>query len=75
MSIDLAEATITDAVQRTFDGCDDPRSRELFVALVGHLHDVARPIPTASEPTGRDPVCNLSFASARSQPGGGRLET
>jgi hydroxyquinol 1,2-dioxygenase len=41
MSIELTEATITDAMQRTFDGCEDARTRELFVALVRRLHDFA----------------------------------
>ncbi|WP_030452245.1 dioxygenase [Herbidospora cretacea] len=42
MSIDLTEDTITKEVQSTFDGCPDPRTRELFVELVRHLHDFAR---------------------------------
>lgn len=44
MSIDLAETTITEAVQRTFDGCQDARTRQLFVTLVQHLHDFAREV-------------------------------
>jgi hydroxyquinol 1,2-dioxygenase len=44
MSIDLAETTITEAVQRTFDGCHDARTRQLFVTLVQHLHDFAREV-------------------------------
>ncbi|GAB1823173.1 dioxygenase family protein [Herbidospora sp. RD11066] len=42
MSIDLTEDTITKEVQSTFEGCRDPRTRELFVELVRHLHDFAR---------------------------------
>lgn len=43
MSIDLTEETITDAVQQTFAGSAD-RTRELFTALVRHLHDFAREV-------------------------------
>jgi len=41
MPIDLTEATITAAVQETFAQAGD-RQRELFRALVAHLHDFAR---------------------------------
>lgn len=41
VSIDLTEATITDAVVQTFAEADG-RQRELFQALVTHLHDFAR---------------------------------
>jgi hydroxyquinol 1,2-dioxygenase len=41
MPIDLTEATITAVVQETFAQADD-RQRELFQALVAHLHDFAR---------------------------------
>ena len=44
MSTDLTENTITDAVRRTFDGCGDERTRELFVGLVRHLHDFSREV-------------------------------
>lgn len=44
MPIDLTETSITEAVQRTFDGCRDPRTRELLTALVRHLHDYAREV-------------------------------
>jgi hydroxyquinol 1,2-dioxygenase len=49
MSIDLTETTITEAVQRTFVGCEDARTRELFVALVRHLHDFAREVQLSGE--------------------------
>ncbi|MEU7182396.1 MULTISPECIES: dioxygenase [Streptomyces] len=44
MTNDLTETSITEAVQRTFDGADDERVRELFVRLVQHLHDFAREV-------------------------------
>jgi hydroxyquinol 1,2-dioxygenase len=44
MSIDLTENSITEAVQRTFDGCQDDRTREVFAALVQHLHDFTREV-------------------------------
>jgi hydroxyquinol 1,2-dioxygenase len=44
MSINLTEQTITEAVQRTFDTSTDERFRQLFVALVQHLHDFAREV-------------------------------
>lgn len=44
MPSNLTEQTITEAVQRSFDTADDERFRELFVALVGHLHDFAREV-------------------------------
>jgi hydroxyquinol 1,2-dioxygenase len=43
MSIDLTEETITAAVQQTFAGSPE-RTRELFTALVRHLHDFAREV-------------------------------
>jgi hydroxyquinol 1,2-dioxygenase len=44
MSSNLTEQTLTEAVQRTFDGSSDQRFRQLFVALVQHLHDFAREV-------------------------------
>jgi hydroxyquinol 1,2-dioxygenase len=44
MSIDSTETTITDAVERTFDGFQDVRARQLFVTLVRHLHDFVREV-------------------------------
>jgi hydroxyquinol 1,2-dioxygenase len=44
MSIDLTEDTITAAVQETFDGASSARVREIFVALVQHLHDFTREV-------------------------------
>jgi hydroxyquinol 1,2-dioxygenase len=49
MSIDLTEETITAEVQKTFDGAADERTREIFVSLVQHLHDVAREVRLTSE--------------------------
>jgi hydroxyquinol 1,2-dioxygenase len=49
MSIDLTQTTITDAVARTFDGCQDARTRQVFVTLVGHLHDFAREVRLTGE--------------------------
>ncbi|MET9357268.1 dioxygenase [Streptomyces sp. NPDC006617] len=49
MSIDLTEKTITAAVQQTFEGAKDERTRELFVALVRHLHDFARDMRLTGE--------------------------
>ncbi|MEU0948657.1 dioxygenase [Streptomyces canus] len=49
MSIDLTEKTITAAVQQTFEGAKDERTRELFVALVRHLHDFAREVRLTGE--------------------------
>lgn len=44
MSLDVTERSITEAVQRTFDGCRDERTREVVVKLVQHLHDFAREV-------------------------------
>ncbi|GAA0419477.1 hypothetical protein Acor_29240 [Acrocarpospora corrugata] len=49
MSIDLTENSITEEVQSTFDGCRDARTRELFVALVRHLHDYTREVRLTGE--------------------------
>lgn len=49
MSTDLTEDTITEAVQRSFDGSADERFRQLFVALVKHLHDFAREVRLTGE--------------------------
>lgn len=38
----IDEHTITDAVIARFDGCGDPRLKEVLTALVRHLHDFAR---------------------------------
>lgn len=43
MSLDLTETTITAAVQDTFAKAP-ARTRELFTALVAHLHDFAREV-------------------------------
>jgi hydroxyquinol 1,2-dioxygenase len=44
MSTNLTELTLTKAVQQTFDTSTDERFRQLFVALVQHLHDFAREV-------------------------------
>lgn len=44
MSIDLTESSITDAVQKTFDGSKDARTKEVFTSLVQHLHDFTREV-------------------------------
>ena len=44
MSSNLTEETLTAAVQQTFDNADNPRFREVLVALVQHLHDFAREV-------------------------------
>jgi hydroxyquinol 1,2-dioxygenase len=38
----IDEHTITDAVVRSLDGCDDPRLKEIMTALVTHVHDFVR---------------------------------
>jgi len=40
----IDETTITEAVLRRIDGCDNPRLREVLSALVAHLHDFAREV-------------------------------
>jgi hydroxyquinol 1,2-dioxygenase len=42
--IDLNEKNITDEVIRRWDGCADPRFRQLMVGLIRHLHDFARDV-------------------------------
>jgi hydroxyquinol 1,2-dioxygenase len=49
MSTDLTEKTITAAVQRTFDGCESGRTREIFVRFVRHLHDFTREVRLTSD--------------------------
>ncbi|WAJ43186.1 6-chlorohydroxyquinol-1,2-dioxygenase [Mycobacterium sp. Aquia_216] len=44
MSTDLTEATITEAVQKTFDTSTDERFKQLMVSLVQHMHDFAREV-------------------------------
>ncbi|HJV94984.1 MAG TPA: intradiol ring-cleavage dioxygenase [Albitalea sp.] len=40
----IDEHTITEAVVRSFDGCDNPRLKQILVSLVTHLHDFAREV-------------------------------
>lgn len=49
MSLDFTETSITDAVQRTFDNTEDARAKQVFVALVQHLHDFAREVRLTGE--------------------------
>jgi hydroxyquinol 1,2-dioxygenase len=42
--IDLNEHTITDEVIRRWDGCPDPRFREIMAQLIRHLHSFARDV-------------------------------
>jgi hydroxyquinol 1,2-dioxygenase len=49
MPLDLTEETITGAVVQTFDGAADARMREVFAALVQHLHDFARDVRLTSQ--------------------------
>jgi hydroxyquinol 1,2-dioxygenase len=49
MSLDFTESSITDAVQRTFDNTEDARAKQVFVALVQHLHDFAREVRLTGE--------------------------
>jgi len=38
----IDEHSITDAVIRSFDGCDNPRLKQIMTSLVTHLHDFVR---------------------------------
>lgn len=40
----IDESSITDAVIRSFDGCDNPRLKQVLVSLVTHLHDFVREV-------------------------------
>ncbi|HEX6707470.1 MAG TPA: dioxygenase [Albitalea sp.] len=40
----IDETHITDAVIRSFDGCDNPRLKQVLVSLVTHLHDFVREV-------------------------------
>ena len=40
----IDQHTITDAVLRSFDGCDNPRLKEVMTSLVTHLHDFVREV-------------------------------
>jgi hydroxyquinol 1,2-dioxygenase len=45
----IDEDTITEAVVRSLDGCEDPRLRQILAALVRHLHDFAREVRLTEE--------------------------
>lgn len=49
MSIDLTAISITEEVQKTFDGAEDERVKELFTCLVRHLHEFTREVRLTSE--------------------------
>jgi len=40
----IDQHTITDAVIRSFDGCDNPRLKQIMGSLVSHLHDFVRDV-------------------------------
>jgi hydroxyquinol 1,2-dioxygenase len=40
----IDEHTITEAVIRRLDGCDDARLKQVLTSLVTHLHDFARDV-------------------------------
>jgi hydroxyquinol 1,2-dioxygenase len=40
----IDQHTITDAVVRSFDHCDNPRLKEILTSLVTHLHDFVRDV-------------------------------
>ncbi|MFJ1551575.1 hypothetical protein [Streptomyces sp. NPDC088246] len=42
MSVDLTAASVTEAVQKTFEGAEDERAKELFIRMLQHLHDFTR---------------------------------
>ncbi|MFD9815575.1 dioxygenase [Streptomyces sp. NPDC059080] len=44
MPIDLTAASVTEAVQKAFEGTADERVKELFSRLVQHLHDFTREV-------------------------------
>ncbi|WP_185993833.1 dioxygenase [Streptomyces benahoarensis] len=44
MPIDLTAASVTEAVQKAFEGTEDERVKELFIRLVQHLHDFTREV-------------------------------
>ena len=41
---DQNSETITETVLQSFSGCTNPRTREIMIALVRHLHDFAREV-------------------------------
>src|SRR5438132_13651125 len=45
----IDEHTITDAVVRSLDGCDDARLKQILTSLVGHLHDFVREVQLTEE--------------------------
>ncbi|MFF9403772.1 dioxygenase [Streptomyces sp. NPDC014744] len=49
MSIDLTAASITEVVQKTFEGAEDERVKELFTRLVQHLHEFTREVRLTGE--------------------------
>ncbi|MFE7429194.1 dioxygenase [Streptomyces sp. NPDC057545] len=49
MPIDPTATSITEVVQRTFEGAEDERVKELFIRLVQHLHDFTREVRLTGE--------------------------
>jgi hydroxyquinol 1,2-dioxygenase len=45
----IDEHTITDAVIRSFEGCDNPRLKQILGSLVSHLHDFVREVELTEE--------------------------
>jgi hydroxyquinol 1,2-dioxygenase len=45
----IDETTITDAVVRSLDGCDNPRLKQILTSLVTHLHDFVRDVKLTEE--------------------------
>lgn len=60
---DFSESNITDAVLERLQGCTDRRGREIFEALVRHLHDFIREI----EPTQAEWERGIAFLTATGQ--------
>jgi hypothetical protein len=46
---DLTLDNVTQAIQHSFDGCDNPRLRELLSVLVRYLHNYAKEVRLAPE--------------------------
>jgi hydroxyquinol 1,2-dioxygenase len=49
MALDLTEKTITEATKQTFDDSETGRTKEVFTALVQHLHDFTREVRLTHE--------------------------
>lgn len=60
---DFSETNITEAVLERLAGCEDPRGRQVFEALVRHLHNFIREI----EPTQNEWEKGIEFLTATGQ--------